>query len=83
MIWKGISKVNKTIELKCNLRAVIRRASTESAAMNAAVEMGLLSCLDELATRASAINDPVAKELLRLLGLEEALGERVEMPVND
>ena len=29
------------------------------------------------------INDPVAKELLRFLCLEDALGERVEMPVAD
>ncbi len=75
--------MNKTIELKCNLRAVIRRAATESALINAAVEMGLLSCLDKLAARASEINDPAAREMLRLLCLEDAIGERVEIPVTD
>ena len=57
--------------------------NTKAVTMNAAVEMGLLTCLDELAARALAINDPAAKNVLRLLGLEEALGERVEIPASD
>lgn len=63
--------MTKVIEVKCDLRWLIRMVATESAMLDVAVQMGLLRLLDTLAARAAAIDDPEAKEVLHLLYMDE------------
>lgn len=66
----GMELTERVIEVKCDLRWIIKRAATESIVMYTAVEMGLLSLLDTLAARSSAIDDPEVTKVLRILCLD-------------